>query len=654
MHDHFSNLPTVPIAESAGAPPEEFVWPVGAVIDGRYRVEEVLGGPGRSGMGVVYILRSREGLVAAKTFQQQFATDYQLIQRFLREASTWILIGFHPNIVRAYRIDIIEVVPYLFMEYVERDPSGAVSLADRLAQRMLPLPEVVDLAIQCCEGMAHAEAAVPGLVHRDLKPENLLITPNGTLKITDFGLVRCRMNQRSLDSASDGRLRLRGEGSGSEGLTRSGSAVGTPAYMAPEQFADAENVTRLADVYAFGCCFYEAIAGHRVFTIRASTPLEHVTRARELHDTQDPAPLQECREDCPASLSRIIMRCLAKDPGDRWPDFAVLREQLVAVLASEFGLVYAPRQMRMPSPRDVANQMRSLTLLDGYNRAVGMRHLRTHRNRSPYAFHLALASYFRSYGEPEEELRQLRKAARVRGREKGYEVVRRLADRLLETGETDEAGALMEEFLAKHPEDVDFVLEPYVGWLLARGETSRVERLLAALEPSLRVEQLQVRLYRVSGRPERIAAVRLQRAKELLKGLRRTIGLIAPGDRVGWDQPGDCSLLRRVLAEAAPDLDLTILDQVEHVVWPDMTAYPDFSADMAWLSVVFGDLSNPDLGIPDTDHVRYADWARRLGHPGRVERYVERDELRLWTGEPDMPASTPMILGAYDTFTHTD
>ncbi len=649
MYDNLSNLPTVPVAEGAEAPADEFVWPVGAVIEGRYRVEEVLGGPGHSGMGIVYILNSRDGRVAAKTFQQQFAMDHQLIQRFLREAATWMLIGFHPNIVRAYGIDIIEVVPYLFMEYVERDPSGAVSLADRLARRKLAIPEILDLAIQCCDGMVHAESAVPDLVHRDLKPENLLIAPDGALKITDFGLVRCRMNQRTSGPPDDDASQPTGDGSGSDGLglTQSGSAIGTPAYMAPEQFVDAENVTRLADIYAFGCCFYEAIAGRRLFTIRSSTPMEHITRAREMHRTHAPVPLEAHRPDCPASLDEVIMTCLEKDPANRWADFADLRERLKRVLKDEFGIAYTPRSMPPPAPRDVANQMRSLTLLDGYNRAVGMRHLRAHRNRNPYAFHLALASYFRTHGEPEEELRQLRKAARVRGRERGYEVVRRLADRLVEDGELDEAGALMDEFLARRPDDVDFILEPYVAWLIARREWDRAERLLADHTPSLRVEQMQVQLYRASGRLDRIADLRRRRAHTVIDNLRRTIAAIAPGDQIGWDQPGDPDLLKQILADAAPDIDLAVFDRVEHIYWPDMAACPDFSADMAWLSVAAGDLADPALGAPEPERARYARWARILGHPRRIERYVDRDELRLWTGEPDNPAAAPVLLSAY-------
>ena len=179
-----------------------------------------------------------------------------------------MLLGFHPHIVHAYRIDIIDATPFLFLEYIPPDDHGSVSLADYLRYGPLSIEKAMRYGIQCAEGMKRATAALPNLVHRDLKPENLLITPDDVLKVTDFGLVRTQLSPDTLTEAD-----LLPE---DDMTAMSGGMLGTPAYMAPEQFDTAETVGAAADIYAFGCCLYEAIAGRRVFAAAKTSGIQAI------------------------------------------------------------------------------------------------------------------------------------------------------------------------------------------------------------------------------------------------------------------------------------------------------------------------------------------------------------------------------------------
>ncbi|GMU93307.1 MAG: hypothetical protein AMXMBFR4_23650 [Candidatus Hydrogenedentota bacterium] len=597
---------------------------IGTMLDGRYRILDVKGGPGLSGMGLVYIVEGNERRYAAKTFQHQFARNLPLVERFLREARTWILTGFHRNIVHAYFIDIIDATPFLFMEYIEPDDRDRVSLADWLRQGSIRLTTAVDWALQCCDGMIHARASVPGLVHRDLKPENLLITRDGTLKITDFGLVRSHISEEIAPTTLP-------VGDGPSDLTQAGATFGTPAYMAPEQFDEAGQVGEAADIYAFGCCFYEAISGARLFTIRSDTPIEHLLVMRRMHQTEPPVPLRKRVPECPQELDRIIMRCLEKDPDDRWYSFQELRDELARVGERILNITPAMFVPGEPTARQVAEQMQSLTLLDGYTRAIRLPGLRESHDTSPYAFHLALASYFRTMEETEEEGRQLEKAMNVRSIGQGYEAARRLAELYVESNKLERAERLLDAFLGENPGALDSCLEPLVALRIARGQHGEAEALLAPLKSTMRTQRLLARVFEAAGRRAELRANLETRLQTLLAGIKEKIDGIDAGDRVGWEQDGDVEILRAILRELEPDCDTSVLDRVEHAVWPDLDVYPDFSADMAWLSDTLGGLSDADEECGG----RYAELARILGFPHRLPRHLARDEMWFWSKRDD-------------------
>ena len=615
-------------------------WSVGARIEKRYTVAEICGGRGVSGMGIVYILDDdKRGRVAAKTFQHQFAGNLSLVERFLREARAWLLAGVHPNIVRAYGLDIIDAAPYIFMEYVPLDTQRRRSLADHIAQGALPIAKAIDFAIQCCEGMIHATTAVPGLVHRDLKPENMLITPEGVLKITDFGLVRCHIVRREEEGGPQTACPT------DDSQTQLGEVFGTPAYMAPEQFVEAGTVTMLADIYAFGCCFYEALHGQALFHVHGDTILERVLGLKRFHLTHSPTPLRDVRPDCPSELSAIIMRCLEKDPAMRWPDFQHIRDQLLAIrpdCAPATTVAYSIAS----SSKGTGDQTTALRLLDGYERAIRMRYLRENRISSPYAFHLALASYFHCQNEPHEERRQLYKAQHCRGTQIGYEAARRLGDLLVAKKEYDEVAIVLNAFLAEHPEGLDYVLEPYVNMLIATGQHLRVRAMLEGRTFNLRTGLLYARLLYEEQQWPALVALTRRFITEILNEIHNKLERLIPDDTTGWDYEGDEKLLIDILARLRPEWTpgtlsgLKILQIAPTVVWPNLTGSPDFSADMAWLSQGLGVLATipcPEVSqcISPEEMVLFSECARLLEFPDRFRRRFERDEYWFWLTDLD-------------------
>lgn len=622
-------LPTV--APSDGGAAEADGGDSPARLEDRYEVIETRGGSGKSGMGVVYIARDGDETIAIKTFQRQFARDLVLVQRFIREVRTWMLLGFHPHIVRAQRLDIIDAVPYLFMEYVPSDHHGRHALSEWIRQGPLSVAASLEIAIQVCDAMAHATAAVPGLVHRDLKPENILVDPRGMVKLTDFGLVRCGLENNALDTL----LQQEGPVRNSLTATQAGAVFGTPAYMAPEQFASAAEVTQSADIYALGCCLFEMITGKPPFFARTGATLERIVQLKRMHHGARPPRITERAPDCPPDVEGIILHCLEKEPDDRWPDFESLGHALREALERDCDRTPKTWPQVEVSAADVSGQMRSLTLLDGYDQAMRMRHLRERHQASPYGFHLALASYFRHARDTSEEDRQLRKALRAQTGDGGYEAVRRLAELCLAQQRVDEAEGLLAEHLTRRPEDLDQTLEPYVQMLLARKRFDQVRHILDERPEGLRVQWLRMQLLRQEGRDEALADLLRSLLAGSLEELHGYLEALSPDDLVGWGRPGDTDVLQDVLATLRPDWNTEVLDVVEEAVWPDMRGYPDFAPPMAWLSEWLGGLAA--LGppaVPSGERLEFGDCAAALGYPHRLRRHLQRDEAQLWNQEP--------------------
>jgi tetratricopeptide (TPR) repeat protein len=253
-------------------------------------------------MSWVYVARDLEALrdgtylqFAFKSFKEP--TDPNHVRRFLREARRWIQAGSHDHIVLALFATEMEGWPLLQLEYVHGH-----SLKHWIERRRLSLPQAITFAIQLCQGMIYVSERVR-LVHRDLKPSNLLIDDVNLLKITDLGI-----------SLVNPGLEARGEG-GEEGI------AGTAPYMSPEQFETAE-VSHLSDIYSTGVVLYEMLTGRRPFRAPSREEYKH------LHQTTEPVSPRVWNPAVTELMARIVLRCLAKDPGERFSSFAELRQAL--------------------------------------------------------------------------------------------------------------------------------------------------------------------------------------------------------------------------------------------------------------------------------------------------------------------------------------
>lgn len=618
------------------------VWDRGFLIEHRHRVVDVRGGDGHSGMGAVFIVRDTAAPesappLAMKTIQRRHAKHLGYARRFIREARTWMLLGFHPNIVQAHRLDIVRALPCLFTEFVPSDAAGRHTVAQYLRDDALPMEQALDWAIQCCDGMTHAAAAYPGLVHRDLKPDNLLVTPDGVLKITDFGLVR------GLD-ADDGSLAGLGRVQGlpaDAGLTEAGTIFGTPAYMAPEQFARAGTVDVTADIYAMGCCLFEMLTGSPPFLVRADSTAERVLKLRRKHLEEAPPRLEDRIPNCPQALNAILARCLAKDPRERWPDFAALREALADVLKGALHRTVRTLPRTHATPRQIADQMRSLALLDGYDRAIRLRSLREEQDEKPYAFHLALASYFRSQADPAEEQRQLQKALWARHEEAGFEAVRRLAELYLASGRHDTARGILDEFLAAHPTCQDPVLEPWVRVRCAQGQTGEALALLDTLPDSLRIQTLRAEIAQANDDLPTLTRTLNTMVEQCLHRIAAHAAQVTPGSHIAFGSPGDADILVDVMDILGTGVDVQVLSVADEAIWPDLSGYPDFAPDMAWLSHALGWLAAIPGALSPAQRDAYREAAAVLGYPHRLARHLEREDQWFWNLEAARNAQRP-------------
>lgn len=285
-----------PSEEPNHAPPQAAATP--ALPSQLFERYEILAEVGRGGMGIVYKARDRETgeAVAIKVLKQEISSDPAVLQRFKNELKLARKIT-HRNVCRLYEFNRAGDVAYITMEFVEGE-----SLRSLLRRGRLDLKTTLGLAHQIAEGLqeAHRQA----VVHRDLKPENVLITPDGWVKIMDFGIAR------SL-----------------EVNTLTVTLIGTPAYMAPEQ-AKGLHIDQRADIYSLGLMLYEMATGVPAF--QADTPMAVLLQQIQ----EEPRPPHLLNPKLPGSLERLIVRCLQKDPNDR---FATAQELLRELDSQESG-----------------------------------------------------------------------------------------------------------------------------------------------------------------------------------------------------------------------------------------------------------------------------------------------------------------------------
>jgi serine/threonine-protein kinase len=271
---------------------------IGTLFAGRYEIQSILG---KGGMGIVYKARDREldDLVAIKTLRSEvLSADPTLLDRFKQEIRLARRIT-HPNVLRTHDLGEFNGLRYLSMEFVK-----GLTLKHLLESgEILPTPVGLRIAKQVCAGLAAAHEV--GVIHRDVKPQNILIEPTGGLKIMDFGIARLTEDR---------------------GMTATGTVIGTPDYMSPEQ-ARGLPLDFRSDIYSTGVVLYEVFTGSLPF--EGDSPLAVV-----LKHVNDLPPLPQSKNPrIEPKIAAIIMKCMEKEPAARFQSVSDLYESLAKVTA---------------------------------------------------------------------------------------------------------------------------------------------------------------------------------------------------------------------------------------------------------------------------------------------------------------------------------
>ena len=272
-----------------------------------YRIDGVIG---QGGMGVVYRAHDLklQRPVAIKVLPTELMADAERRKRFLLEARTAARIS-HPAIAQVFDVDEHNGTIFIAMELVEGE-----TVRNLIQNHQLDLLGAIDVALQVCAGLAKAHES--GIIHRDIKPANVIQTPDGHVKILDFGLAKLLDADEASSTFAGGIQNL-----STLTQTQIGIVKGTPAYMSPEQIKS-EAVDARSDLFSLGVMLFEMATGEVPFQRKTPTEIMHA-----IAFAKTPA-MHSFRPNLPGDIQRIVSRCLEKSPADRYPDARSLIEDL--------------------------------------------------------------------------------------------------------------------------------------------------------------------------------------------------------------------------------------------------------------------------------------------------------------------------------------
>ena len=296
----------------------------GSLVAGKYRIIDEIG---RGGMGIVYNAEDTTlaRRVAIKVLPEIFTGDPERLARFKREAKLLASLN-HPNIATIHGLEETDGKSFLVMELVEGE-----TLAEQISRGPLPLEQALKVCIQIAEGVEAAHEK--GIIHRDLKPSNIKTTPDGKVKVLDFGLAKAFYEETAASAVSKSPTIT-------EQMTEPGVILGTAAYMSPEQ-ATGRPVDKRTDIWAFGCILYECLTGKRAFG--GETITETLAAILKGEPNWEALPA-----DSPWRVNELLRRCLEKDPRERLHDIGDARFEIEAPTADPSGTVPARRTFSLP------------------------------------------------------------------------------------------------------------------------------------------------------------------------------------------------------------------------------------------------------------------------------------------------------------------
>ena len=342
---------------------------------GRYEVVSLLG---TGGMGEVYRARDTEleRDVAVKVLPDAASGDPAWLERFRREARALSRLS-HPNILEIFDAGSDDGIRYVVTELLE-----GRTLRDHLEHGRLQIRKAVAIADAIARGLGAAHAQ--GVVHRDVKPENVMLTSDGRVKVLDFGIASLHEPEPAAIDVTEAQT-----------VTSAGTLLGTIGYMAPEQVRG-ETADARSDVFAVGCVLYEMLTGRRAF--ERATPA--ATLAAIMHE--EPAPPGALVPDLPASLARVVMRCLEKEPGERFQSAADIAFALRAAEGSRGHQTIARRGRRFDR-RFVAAAILGAAVVVAAG--LAWRHVAFGQSPLPEEKHLAVLDFTTNSDDP--QLQQL-------------------------------------------------------------------------------------------------------------------------------------------------------------------------------------------------------------------------------------------------------